>query len=71
MPRGSYRPPDGYLTLSEAQQRLAIGKHTLQRMVRAGKLATFADPRNARVTLVNADDVERLMQPIPLGKAAS
>ena len=71
MPTRSYRPPDGYLTLSQAQQRLGISKQTLQRMMRAGKLEPYADPRNSRVTLLKADDVERLMHPVPMGKAAA
>ena len=68
---GSYRPPGGYLTLSEAQRRLGIAKATLQRMVGAGKLETYADPRNSRVTLLREADVEQLMHPVPMGKAAA
>ena len=72
MAEGNYRPPAGYLTMAQAQERLGISKPTLQRMVRAGRLATYADPRNRRVRLVKADDVERLTQPVPeQGKAAA
>ena len=46
--------------------RLGVSKPTLNRMVRAGKLATYADPRNGRVRLVKAADVERLTQPMPI-----
>ncbi len=68
---GSYRPPDGYLTMSQAQEWLGIAKATLQRMVSAGKLETYADPRNGRVTLFKTDDIEQLMHPVPKGKAAA
>ena len=72
MPEGMYRPPDGYLTMAQAQARLGISKPTLQRMVRAGRLATYADPRNRRVRLVKAEDVEQMTRPVPeQGKAAA
>ena len=66
MPAGPYRPPDGYLTLRQAQAYLGVSKQILQRLTRAGTLATYADQRNCRVRLVRADDLKRLMEPIPL-----
>jgi excisionase family DNA binding protein len=60
----AYRPPEGYLTMGETQKTLRVSKATLQRMVRAGKLATYADPRNGRVRLTKAEDVARLLQPM-------
>ena len=71
MPEARYRPPDGFLTMGQAQAQLGVSKPTLNRMVRAGKLATYADPRNGRVRLVKVADVERLTQPVPEGKAAA
>jgi excisionase family DNA binding protein len=76
MADGAYRPPEGYLTMAQAQAALGISKPTLQRMVHAGALATFRDQRNRRVRLVKAEDVERLAQPLPAheteqGKAAA
>ena len=65
MTDSQYRPPDGYLTLGQAQGRLGISKATINRMVRAGKLAAYDDPRNARVKLVRVADVESLEQPRP------
>ena len=67
----SYCPPAGYVTMRQAQERLGIAKATLQRMVRAGTLATYADRRNSRVTLLKEDDIEQLMHPVPMGKAAA
>ena len=76
MADGAYRPPDGYMTMAQAQAVLGISKPTLQRMVRAGGLTAFRDQRNRRVRLVKAEDVERLAQPVPAsepeqGKAAA
>ena len=71
MPEAMYKPPDGYLTMARAQAVLGVSKATLHRMVRAGKLATYDDPRNARVRLVKAEDVEALTKPVPTGKAAA
>lgn len=63
MPDRMYRPPDGYVTLGQAQERLRVSKATIHRMVRSGKLATYEDPRNARVKLVKVTDIEALEQP--------
>src|SRR5215208_4952741 len=76
MADGAYRPPEGYMTMAQAQAVLGISKPTLQRMVRAGGLTAFRDQRNRRVRLVKAEDVERLAQPVPAsepeqGKAAA
>jgi excisionase family DNA binding protein len=51
--------------MGQAQAALGISKPTLQRMVRAGRLAAYEDPRNQRVRLVRAEDIERLSQPQP------
>ncbi len=67
----AYRPPEGFLTMAETQKALRVSKATLQRMTRAGKLETYADPRNGRVRLAKVEDVERLSQPVPEGKAAA
>ena len=67
----AYEPPEGFMTMGQAQARLRVSKPTINRMVRAGKLATYTDPRNGRVRLVKAEDVERLTQPVPEGKAAA
>jgi excisionase family DNA binding protein len=66
-----YRPPEGYLTMAQAQARLGISKPTLNRMVSRGDLETYRDPRNRRVRLVKAEDVEKLSEPVLEGKAAA
>ena len=71
MPEAMYRPPEGFLTMAQAQAQLGVSKATLNRMVRAGKLATFEDPRNGRVRLVRAAEVDQLAQPRPEGKEAA
>jgi excisionase family DNA binding protein len=60
----SYTPPAGYLTFAQAQAVLGVSKATLQRRVRAGELDVYEDPRDKRVRLVKAEDVERLAQPV-------
>jgi excisionase family DNA binding protein len=64
MAEGTYRPPEGFLTMAQAQAALGISKPTLQRMVRAGRLEAYEDPRNQRVRLVRAEDVARMSQPL-------
>ena len=60
-----YRAPDGYLTLTQARERLGISRTTLFRALARMGIRTFNDPRNNRVRLVTVEDVDRLMQPIP------
>ncbi len=59
-----YRPPEGFMTVGEAQQRLGVSKVTISKIVREAGLQTYRDPRNARVRLLRAGDVERLEQPV-------
>jgi hypothetical protein len=61
----AYTPPEGYLTMAQAQEALGISKATLQRRVRAGLLPTYRHPLDTRVRLVKSDDVERLRQLVP------
>lgn len=54
---------DGYLTLEEAADRLRCHVRTLRRRVASGDLPAFR--HGPRRILVRADDVERLLRPIP------
>ena len=60
----SYRAPEGYLTFAEAQAALGVSKATLQWRVRAGELEVYEDPRDKRVRLVKAADIDRLRVPV-------
>jgi excisionase family DNA binding protein len=60
----SYTPPAGFLTMAQAQERLGVSKATMQRRVRDGVLEAYEDPRDNRVKLVKAEDVDRLRQPV-------
>jgi excisionase family DNA binding protein len=64
-----------YLTMQEAARLLGIGRQTLWRLVRAGKLQPYQSEVNRRVKLVKRTDVEELMRPRPIvvdeGKAAA
>jgi len=66
MPESGYRPPGGFLTMAQAQERLGVSKVTLAKMVREGRLPAYRDERDKRIKLVKPEDVERLTQPTPL-----
>jgi hypothetical protein len=66
-----YEPPDGYMTMVQAQRFLGIAKATLRERVREAGLEVFSDPRNKRVKLLKVGDVELLTRPVSLGKAAA
>ena len=57
MPISRYRPPDGYLTMAQAQARLGISKVTFHRVVRRVGLLTHRDHRDVRVRLLKMTDV--------------
>jgi hypothetical protein len=65
------RAPEGYLTMAEARARLGVSKMTMAKIVRAADAEVYQDPRDARIKLLRAEDVERMAQPIPAGKAAA
>jgi len=65
MPVAKYRPPAGYLTMAQAQERLGISKMTFHRLVRRAGLLTHRDHRDARARLLRIADVDRLMEPVP------
>jgi excisionase family DNA binding protein len=62
-----YQPPEGYLTLRQAQERLGVSKTKAWQLARDGLLPIHTDPRDGRVKLVRAEDVERFAQPRPVG----
>ena len=61
----TYRPPEGFVTMGEAQRRLGVSKVTIAKIVRAAGIRTYRDPRNGRVRLLRSNDVDRLTQPVP------
>jgi hypothetical protein len=61
----NYQPPDGYVTIGEAQRRLKVSKVTIAKIVKEAGIPTFRDPRNGRVRLLLTGDVDRLEQPVP------
>ena len=70
-----YTPPEGYMTMAEAQARLGVTRTTLRKRVIDRGLRVYTDPRDTRVRLLKAEDVERLTRPEPTdpreGKAAA
>ena len=69
MADGTYKAPEGYMTLAEARARLGVAKATITRMVNDGRLPTFDHPRDKRVRLTRVADVEQLAQPQPRSAA--
>jgi excisionase family DNA binding protein len=65
MPDGERTPPAGYLTVAQARARLGVSKMTMFRMMQRYNIPTYRDPRDGRVRLLKADDVDRLTQPVP------
>jgi excisionase family DNA binding protein len=69
-----YQPPDGYMTMAQAQEALGVSKVTILKRVRDRGLETYRDPRDTRVRLLKVEDVERMKQlvaePPPAKKAA-
>lgn len=66
-----YQPPEGYLTMEKAAERLGVSLVTLRKAVRAAGFETYRDNLNKRVRLVKATDVEQLRAPVPEGKVAA
>ncbi len=60
-----YRPPEGYVTMGEAQRQLGVSKVTMVKIVRDAGIQTYRDPRNGRVRLLRIEDVQRLARPVP------
>jgi hypothetical protein len=60
----TYKPPEGFLTMAQTQERLRVSKATAQKVVREAKLPIYNDPRNKRVRLFKETDVERLLEPV-------
>jgi excisionase family DNA binding protein len=65
MPVARYRPPAGYLTMAQAQERLGVSKVTFNRLVRRAGLLIHRDHRDTRVRLLKITDVDRLLEPVP------
>jgi hypothetical protein len=68
---GTYKPPEGYLTMAQTQAKLGVSKATAQKVVREAKLPTYSDPRNKRVRLFKVSDVEQLLQPVLVEEPAA
>jgi excisionase family DNA binding protein len=66
-----YQPPEGYLTMEGAAERLGVSLVTMRKAVREAGIETYRDNLNKRVRLVKQADVEKLRQPVPEGKAAA
>ncbi len=60
-----YRPPEGYVTMGEAQRRLGVSKVTMVKIVRDAGITAYRDPRTGRVRLLRIEDVDRLTRPVP------
>lgn len=50
----------GYMNVKEAAQHYGVSRAKLHRLIRQGRLRTARDPRDERVTLLRAEDLEVL-----------
>ena len=57
---------EGYLTLIEAAEVAGVSRAKLWRMVKAGRLPAYEDPRDARVKLIKRAELEAALRPVPL-----
>jgi hypothetical protein len=69
MPDAPYRPPEGYKTMAQAAEQIGVSLVTLRKLMQRREVEVFQDPRDARAKLLRTEDVDRLAQPIPLGRA--
>jgi hypothetical protein len=60
----NYSPPEGFITMGDAQNRLGVSKVTIVKIVREASIPIYRDPRNKRVRLLKANDISRLEQPV-------
>lgn len=65
MSEETYRPPAGYLTMRQAQDRLGVSKATFQKIVKRRGLVAHRDERDTRVKLLRIEDVDELTRPVP------
>jgi len=61
----TYRPADGYLTMTAAANHLGVSLVTMRKILRDAGIRAYRDPRNKRVRLLKTEDVEQLIQPVP------
>jgi excisionase family DNA binding protein len=54
-----------YIPLTEAAKEVGLSRAKLWRMVKDGRLPSYEDPRDGRVTLVRRDELQAAMRPIP------
>jgi excisionase family DNA binding protein len=63
MAKDSYEPPIGYLTVGQVQAQLGVSRPTLLRLLKSVGVNVYEDPRDRRMRLLRAEDVEALRQP--------
>ena len=66
------------IPLKEAQERVEMSKNTLNRLIEKHGITVYANPRDARQKLVDIEEVENALRPVPIqrqkpemGKAAA
>ena len=52
----------GYMSIREAAARYEVSRAKIHRLVQTGRLRTSHDPRDERVTLLRAEDLETLFR---------
>jgi hypothetical protein len=64
-PGEEYRPPEDFLTMSAAADRINVSIVTLRKLIRESGVTVYRDPRNKRVRLLKESELKRLTQPVP------
>ncbi len=66
------------IPLKDAQERVGLSKNTLNKLIERHGITVYANPRDARQKLVDIEDVEAALRPVPIqprkseeGKAAA
>jgi len=59
------------VTMAGATELLGVSIVTLRKLIKDRALQTYRDARNGRARLLRVEDVERLREPVPEGKAAA
>lgn len=57
---------DIFLTIMEAAEYANVSRVKIWRMIRDGKLQSYANPRDGREKLVKRDELDAALSPVPI-----
>lgn len=59
------------VTLKEARERVGLSKNTLRGVIDRHKIPYYENPRDRRQTLVDIEQVESALRPVPMKRDSS